>query len=78
MYSLSSEKAILISTHPFQLECVRAIHMFMGKENQSLKVLENINSPINAINLQSDAHSSFAKLNWGIEAKEDDDKKVRC
>jgi hypothetical protein len=35
-------------------------------------MLDSINHPRNAFNVQTDAHDSFAKLTWGIEAVDDD------
>jgi hypothetical protein len=46
--------------------------MFTGNEVKAEFVIQFINNPANAINLQSDAHHSMDKsLAWGIEARLD-------
>ncbi|KAI0272146.1 hypothetical protein BGY98DRAFT_167201, partial [Russula aff. rugulosa BPL654] len=49
-----------------------AIEMFTGNEVKAEFVMQFINNPANAINLQADAHHSMDKsLAWGIEARLD-------
>jgi hypothetical protein len=44
--------------------------MFTGKTVSAKTVLEFINNPANAMNLQGDAHDAMDKrLAWGIEAR---------
>jgi hypothetical protein len=46
-----------------------AIEMFTGKQVSADTIRRFINHPANAINLESNAHSSMDKrLAWGIEA----------
>jgi len=46
-----------------------AIEMFTGSALNAQTILDNINPPRNALNLQNDAHDSMDKhLTWGIEA----------
>jgi hypothetical protein len=47
-----------------------AIEMFTGNQVTAEIIQQFINSPTNAINIQSDAHHAMDKrLAWGIEAK---------
>ena len=48
-----------------------ALESFSGRQ-LAKEVKENINHPYNAFNTQSDAHDSYDKLAWGIEAIEVD------
>ena len=53
----------------------QAIERFTGKQLQPEFIQANINSPTNAINVETNAHHSMDKsLAWGIEAKMVDDK----
>ncbi len=47
-----------------------ALEAFTGRDITTKVVRDKINHPCNAINLQNDAHESFNKLAWGIEAQE--------
>jgi hypothetical protein len=44
------------------------IETFTGNEISAEKVLDNVNHPRNAFNIQGDAHDSFDALTWGIQA----------
>ena len=47
-----------------------AIEMFTGNAVTADIVLEFINNPANAVNLQADAHQAMdERLAWGIEAR---------
>jgi hypothetical protein len=48
-----------------------ALESFSGRQ-LAKEVKENINHPCNAFNAESNAHDSYDKLAWGIEAIEVD------
>lgn len=48
-----------------------ALESFSGRQ-AAKEVKENINHPCNAFNAESNAHDSYDKLAWGIEAIEVD------
>ncbi|KAI0004878.1 hypothetical protein BJV74DRAFT_948059 [Russula compacta] len=53
-----------------QAPVLQAIEMFTGNTVSAENVISFINHPVNALNLQSDAHDSMDnKLAWGIEAR---------
>ncbi|KAH9992252.1 hypothetical protein BJV74DRAFT_404162 [Russula compacta] len=53
-----------------QVPVLQAIEMFTGNTVSAENVTSFINHPVNALNLQSDAHDSMnKKLAWGIEAR---------
>jgi hypothetical protein len=47
---------------------MKNIAMFAGAKARDL-VLQHLNAPGNVFNLQSDAHTAFDNLKWGIEAQ---------
>jgi hypothetical protein len=49
---------------------LKTLETFAGRQ-LATDVISNINHPCNAFNAQSDAHESYDKLAWGIEAVED-------
>jgi hypothetical protein len=49
---------------------LRALETFSGRR-LSDEVVNNINHPCNAFNMQTDASESYGKLAWGIEAVQD-------
>jgi len=52
--------------------------MFTGVEVTATSIWQFINNPVNAINLQCDAHDSMDKqLAWGIEAQLTNNNEVR-
>ena len=44
------------------------LESFTGGRVTAEHIIDNINHPRNAINLQSDAYLDFDNLGWGIEA----------
>ena len=44
------------------------IEAFTGKEVSAEMIRQNIHSPRNAFNVETDAHEAFDNLTWGIEA----------
>jgi hypothetical protein len=44
------------------------IEAFTGETVSTRTILDNINHPRNAFNVETNAHESFDKLMWGIEA----------
>jgi hypothetical protein len=44
------------------------IESFTGNKLSAGAILENINHPRNAFNVERNAHDRFEQLNWGIEA----------
>jgi len=55
-----------------------AIEMFTGQQVTANFIGQFINNPVNAINLQCDAHDSMDKeLAWGIEAQLTNNNEVR-
>jgi hypothetical protein len=44
------------------------IEAFTGNKVSAEMISQHINSPRNAFNVEIDAHESFDKLAWGIEA----------
>jgi hypothetical protein len=46
----------------------RAIESFTHLEITSEEISRIINQPMNAINIQGDAHDSYDSMAWGIEA----------
>jgi hypothetical protein len=58
-----------------QTQTHSAIESFTGSALDAQFVLQNINHPRNALNLQNDAHDMMDKyMAWGIEAKHEDNK----
>jgi hypothetical protein len=49
---------------------MHALEAFTGREITTEVVRDKTNHPCNAFNVQNDAHESFDKLAWGIEAQE--------
>ena len=47
---------------------LRVIEAFTGNMLSAKTILDNINHPRNAFNVEANAHNSFSKLTWGIEA----------
>ena len=55
-----------------------AIEMFTGEEVTANFIWRFINNPVNAINLETNAHDSMDKqLAWGIEAQLTNNNEVR-
>jgi restriction endonuclease S subunit len=50
--------------------------MFAGNRARDL-VIRYLNDTSNVMNIQSDAHTSYNNLKWGIEARSDGNGKVR-
>jgi len=48
---------------------LQAIEMFAGNSVKTQDIAPFINHPVNALNLEYDAHDSNKKLAWGIEAR---------
>ena len=49
--------------------------MFAGPAARN-EVMNNLNGPGNAMNMDLNAHASYDDLEWGIEAKEEDEKVI--
>ncbi len=49
---------------------MRVLETFTGRAITAKIVRDKTNHPCNAFNVQIDAHESFDKLAWGIEAQE--------
>ena len=49
---------------------MRVLEAFTGRAITAEVVRDKTNHPCNALNVESNAHESFNKLAWGIEAQE--------
>ena len=49
--------------------------MFAGPAVRN-EVMNNLNGPGNAMNMDLNAHALYNDLEWGIEAKEEDEKVI--
>jgi len=78
-FSLRGLKPILAHIIPHSVhhkpDTLKCIAMFAGDATRDL-VVDNLNSIGNAMNLESNAHTAYDDLQWGIEAQELEDGKT--